>query len=460
MTWEWHLDDNITSNEREPLYTYTKPGERNVSLTYTEGNNYYTKYKNINVHVMPIFVDIAVDNAGDLFYYTFGLSKKPLIDDIHNLYDTFVHHWPILYTGNDNIGTAHMSLSISDLEGRIDDDPYVISSLTLPITDPGWYGYWALIDGVWEFIYFTSTNNDVKTLTGFTAISDVFYRQTALSDTELELLINVTSNFYIQYIVDVPNVIVKWFYKYSNDAAYTFLGSGSTYTLDLHGKTPGYYDVKMVVSNDYQSATIIKEKIINLEDSLVTVAFTSDFVIGADNYSPLMVNFYPRTTGYIRVYNWAFGDDKSLQVTKDPNAKDVDVFHVYDIGDSGVKQIFSVSLTVSNSKYTEHVERENYITVYPRPPEAMFKVDGPSRSPYELYAYFVNLSTRKRNCLWDFGDGIVSTDFNPVHHYTQIGSYNVTLTVWNDSGMSTYTMNNAITITGGELPIMIKNTWS
>jgi len=42
---------------------------------------------------------------------------------------------------------------------------------------------------------------------------------------------------------------------------------------------------------------------------------------------------------------------------------------------------------------------------------------------------------------WDFGDGLNSTVQNPVHTYPSAGSYNVTLTAWNDLGSDTETKN-------------------
>jgi hypothetical protein len=47
--------------------------------------------------------------------------------------------------------------------------------------------------------------------------------------------------------------------------------------------------------------------------------------------------------------------------------------------------------------------------------------------------------------LWDFGDGTNSTERNPMHKYKTAGTYNVTLTVWNDMGSDTIEQQYAVT---------------
>jgi hypothetical protein len=46
--------------------------------------------------------------------------------------------------------------------------------------------------------------------------------------------------------------------------------------------------------------------------------------------------------------------------------------------------------------------------------------------------------------LWDFGDGTTSTERNPTHKYKTAGTYNVTLTVWNDLGSDTMTQQYVV----------------
>lgn len=52
---------------------------------------------------------------------------------------------------------------------------------------------------------------------------------------------------------------------------------------------------------------------------------------------------------------------------------------------------------------------------------------------------FTNTSGNSVSYSWNFGDGYTSTTKNPVHQYTAIGSYTVTLTAKNSSGVSVAT---------------------
>ncbi|MCF8372325.1 MAG: M4 family metallopeptidase [Bacteroidales bacterium] len=51
---------------------------------------------------------------------------------------------------------------------------------------------------------------------------------------------------------------------------------------------------------------------------------------------------------------------------------------------------------------------------------------------------------------WDFGDGLISNDANPVHHYSQVGTYQVSLIASNACGQDSVLQTVDITITGFE----------
>ena len=61
---------------------------------------------------------------------------------------------------------------------------------------------------------------------------------------------------------------------------------------------------------------------------------------------------------------------------------------------------------------------------------------------------FNNLSMNNpEEYLWDFGDGNTSDEVNPMHLYTQSGTYSISLTVSNINGSDTYLIEDAIVVT-------------
>jgi len=76
------------------------------------------------------------------------------------------------------------------------------------------------------------------------------------------------------------------------------------------------------------------------------------------------------------------------------------------------------------------------------------KDDEPAADPYADFEYevgqdnnlevsFTNNSENAESYNWDFGDGQSSTEENPVHEYSEGGTYEVTLTATNADGVST-----------------------
>ncbi|MCC7466355.1 MAG: PKD domain-containing protein, partial [Saprospiraceae bacterium] len=63
-----------------------------------------------------------------------------------------------------------------------------------------------------------------------------------------------------------------------------------------------------------------------------------------------------------------------------------------------------------------------------------------------LTASFTNTSTNATSYLWDFGDGMTSTEANPVHTYTTPGVYTVTLSATN--ACRTHTQTATVGVTG------------
>lgn len=84
------------------------------------------------------------------------------------------------------------------------------------------------------------------------------------------------------------------------------------------------------------------------------------------------------------------------------------------------------------------------ITVIPAPVAAF------SYNANNQIVSFQDNSVNAISWFWDFGDGVTSTDQNPIHIYGAIGNYTVTLTI--DDGTCTNTVSQTITITQVGLP--------
>jgi PKD repeat protein len=70
-----------------------------------------------------------------------------------------------------------------------------------------------------------------------------------------------------------------------------------------------------------------------------------------------------------------------------------------------------------------------------RTPEAHFSVDK-IEPEVGQDVFFTNESNNAVEFEWDFGDGFISSDANPVHVFTGTGSFEVILTVYSGSGLS------------------------
>ena len=87
-------------------------------------------------------------------------------------------------------------------------------------------------------------------------------------------------------------------------------------------------------------------------------------------------------------------------------------------------------------------------TVPPTPPPDARFTATPKKGKLPLKVTFRDRSLRKpTSWLWDFGDGQLSTERNPVHTYAKAGTFTVTLTVKNAGGEDSMEKERLITVT-------------
>src|SRR5207244_457273 len=115
----------------------------------------------------------------------------------------------------------------------------------------------------------------------------------------------------------------------------------------------------------------------------------------------LTVGFTNLSTGATN-YSWDFGDSHTSSAANPANT--------YTNAGS-----FSVKLTAIGPAGTNSLTRTNYIVVTnPPPPVANFSA-GPTNGAAPLPVAFTNLSSDATNYQWNFGDGHLSTNLNPIN---------------------------------------------
>lgn len=177
-------------------------------------------------------------------------------------------------------------------------------------------------------------------------------------------------------------------------------------------KNPGIYNISLTISNGNNFSQI--NKTINLKD-ILSVDFTGDVVVGFKN---LTVSFNDSSNGDIDEWLWDFGDGT--------NSREKNPIHYY--SDAGY---YNVTLTVSNAVKSLNITKSNFIII-----SDDLIADFNSSSNGDSYSYVVEFNDLSKgnptSWLWDFGDGTNCSEKNPTHKYLDVGTYNVSLTIYSN----------------------------
>lgn len=138
--------------------------------------------------------------------------------------------------------------------------------------------------------------------------------------------------------------------------------------------------------------------------------------------APLEVGFQDASIGAIRSFRWSFGDGAE--------AEGEEVSHVYEAPGR-----YRARLRVDGPGGSS--EQDVEIDVLPSDAAFADFTGEPRKGRDRVAVRFTNLSKNGKTYEWDFGDGAVSSDRDPVHVYEGPGLYTVKLRVTNDLGEDT-----------------------
>lgn len=206
-------------------------------------------------------------------------------------------------------------------------------------------------------------------------------------------------------------------------------GDGDTSTLENPSHTydqPGTYDITLIVNPGWPCS-----------DTAVTTYVVGDSVsfdfqppdpqcVLTNNFDFEINGNYDSTAAFL----WEFGNNANQPTSAVEDPTQI-IF-----SDSGQ---YPVSITVNYAGCIDSIV--DTVVVFPEPVFDFWYPPDFGCLPYNIQFSDSSLAWTNLEYLWDFGDGNTSTDANPVHTYTNIGVYDVSVTISTDSGcVSTQTL--------------------
>ncbi|MFA5266397.1 MAG: PKD domain-containing protein [Methanoregula sp.] len=191
----------------------------------------------------------------------------------------------------------------------------------------------------------------------------------------------------------------------------------------------GIYTVSLKVTNNFGEDTKVRSSLIDVNKS-PAVDFAADATtVGVGR----RVTFTDLSVASPTSWVWDFGDGSTGMGVK-PD-------HVY-----RTAGVYDVTLTASNPDMTNSRTKNQYITVL-NIPRSDFTADKTGGGAPMNVNFLDQSAGSPTSWLWDFGDGITSTEKNAVHQYTTPGIFTVILNVSNANGQDSTTKKDFIVIT-------------
>ncbi|MFC2168338.1 PKD domain-containing protein [Acidobacteriota bacterium] len=380
--WSWDFGDSSTSTLQNPPHTYASAGTYTVSLTVTGPGGIDSKTE-------VDYITVTEPPPEAAFSGTPLSGNKPLSVTFSDLSTGPITSWDWDFGDSSTSTLQNPSHSYSET------GTYTVS---LTVTGPGGS------DPEIKTDYITVTEPPVADFSG-TPLSGNNPLEVTFTDQSTGNITDWSWNFGDSYTSSVPN------------PPHTYSSAG-TYTVILTVTGPGGSD------------TETKVEYITVTEPAPMAAFSGTPTNGV---KPLNVSFTSQSTGTINTYSWELGDGNTSSFQN--------LSHNYPAAGT-----YTVSLTVTGPGGNDTETKVDYITVTEPAPEAAFS-GTPLNGGKPLAVTFSDLSTGAiTSWSWDFGDSSTSTLQNPIHTYTDVGTYTVILTVSGPGGTDPETKTNYITV--------------
>lgn len=453
-SWLWDFGDNDTSALQNPSKIYTEPGIYSIGLRVTDSNGCADSVLRVN-YIVPtypapnFYADDTVVCVGEDVHFS-NLSIGVGMNFLWDFGDGNISADSLPVHAYSSEGIYTVSLKATDVNGC---DSTLVRPLYIRVVQPHaamtvdsafascpplWSNFTDLTPAAdsivaWLWSFGDAQTSDLQHPTHVYTESDTFYPSLMVTDfngckdtvyhTPIIVMGPRGTFDFIQdkWCVPVP---VPFF----SDAADTMIhiydyGDGNV-GVRLGGDTivhdytyPGIFHPSLILDDGH--GCIIS---IDHPDSIVTFTAVADFSSDLTFICHAsMVHFYDSSWGVLPPVSWFwdFGDGTTSTV-QHPS-------HYYSIPGT-----YDVMLVITNPQgCTDTIIKPHYISVDPGP-AADFVTDTAVCVPETITftdASVSDTSIAIASWQWDFGDGGTSTEQNPAHTYTTVGTFSVMLII-------------------------------
>ena len=383
MSWQWNFGDGATSTQYSPTHSYATPGTYNVVVTATSDKG-CVDTRNFAVVINPQPVVSFAPNTGTqcLLNNNFVFANSSSVSG-----GTLTYQW--------TFGDGGTSTSAAPSH---------------TYTQPGTYAVHLVV----------TTNNGCKdSLTQSVVVAPMPNMSIAVN--------NIVQCFHANSVAftnssTIATGTMNWAWNFGDGA------TSAQYSPTHSYATPGTYNVVVTATSDKGcvdtrnfSVVINPQPVVSFSPNTGTQCLLNNNFVFANSSSV--------TSGTIS-YQWTFGDgatSTSAVPSHSYTQPGTYAVHLVVTTNNGCKDSLTQSVVVAPMPNVQVAGNNN-----------MQCVNGNNFT-------FSNNSTILTGSMtwhWDFGDGITSTQFNPVHNYTTPGNYIVTITATSDKGcMDTKTIN-------------------
>jgi YVTN family beta-propeller protein len=384
--WNWDFGDGVNSTNQNPTHTFSAAGNYTINLTASNGNGMSSKLGTITV-----------------------LEQEQPVYPVAN------------FNTNVTSGYAPLSVQFNDLSENANDWNWDFGD-GVNSTDQNPTHTFS-VAGNYTINLTTSNGNGTSSKLGTITVSnDAPVAAFSASQTTGNAPLNVS---FTDQSTGSPT---SWEWLFGD-------GTNATQQNPVHiYSEAGKYTVSLKVNNSGGSSSVTKASYITVSNGVnaPVAVFSASQTTGN---APLNVSFTDQSTGSPTSWEWLFGDGT--------NATQQNPVHIY--SEAGK---YAVSLKVNNSIGSSSVTKARYITVSNgvNAPVAVFSASQTTGNA-PLNVSFTDQSTGSPTSWeWLFGDGTNATQQNPVHVYSEVGKYTVSLKVNNPGGSSSVTKASYITV--------------